>query len=152
MTASLRVNKLPQTAHTLQTNEQQSTNSLFPNEVIILHAEPTKHNSKTTNRTKHENNPEASSNKALHITNNKHYPVSILYKSIAGCYRPVRVADGLKTARYRLIENASWVLEPQGLNREEVKRTVLGWGGVGGVKYWMSLVCPVFVAVDIETI
>ena len=37
------------------------------------------------------------------------YPVSILYKSIAGRYRPVRVADGPITARYRFIKNASWV-------------------------------------------
>ena len=36
-------------------------------------------------------------------------PVSILYKSIAGRYRPVRVADGPITARYRFIKNASWV-------------------------------------------
>ena len=35
-------------------------------------------------------------------------PVSILYKSIADCYRPVRVADGPITARYRFIKNASW--------------------------------------------
>ena len=34
-------------------------------------------------------------------------PVSILYKSIAGRYRPVRVADGPITARYRFIKNAS---------------------------------------------
>ena len=34
--------------------------------------------------------------------------VSILYKSIAGRYRPVRVADGPITARYRVIKNASW--------------------------------------------
>ena len=52
------------------------------------------------------------------------YPVSILYKSIAGRYRRVRVADapitaryrfiknrdGPMTARYRFIKNASWVL------------------------------------------
>ena len=37
------------------------------------------------------------------------FPVSILYKSIAGCYRPVRVADGPITARKRFIKNASWV-------------------------------------------
>ena len=37
-------------------------------------------------------------------------PVSILYKSIAGRYRPVRVADGPTTARYRFIKNTSWVL------------------------------------------
>ena len=36
-------------------------------------------------------------------------PVSILYKSIAGRYRPVRVADGPIMARYRFIKNASWV-------------------------------------------
>ena len=35
-------------------------------------------------------------------------PVSILYKSIAGRHRPVRVADGPITARYRFIKNASW--------------------------------------------
>ena len=35
-------------------------------------------------------------------------PVSILYKSVAGRYRPVRVADGPITARYRFIKNASW--------------------------------------------
>ena len=37
------------------------------------------------------------------------YPVSILYKCIAGRYRTVRVADGPITARYRFIKNASWV-------------------------------------------
>ena len=37
------------------------------------------------------------------------FPVSILYKSIAGRYRPVRVADGPTAARYRFIKNASWV-------------------------------------------
>ena len=37
------------------------------------------------------------------------FPVSILYKSIAVRYRPVRVADGPITARYRFIKNASWV-------------------------------------------
>ena len=36
-------------------------------------------------------------------------PVSILYKSIAGRYWPVRVADGPITARYRfIIKNACW--------------------------------------------
>ena len=34
--------------------------------------------------------------------------VSILYKSIAGRYRPIRVADGPITARCRCIKNASW--------------------------------------------
>ena len=36
-------------------------------------------------------------------------PASILYKSIAGCYRSVRVADGPIGARYRFINNAYWV-------------------------------------------
>ena len=35
-------------------------------------------------------------------------PESILYKYKAGRYRPVRVADGPITARYRFIKNASW--------------------------------------------
>ena len=35
-------------------------------------------------------------------------PVSILYKSIAGRYRPVRVADGPITTRYRCIRNTTW--------------------------------------------
>ena len=34
------------------------------------------------------------------------YLASILYKSIAGRYRPVRVADGPITARYGIIKNA----------------------------------------------
>ena len=37
------------------------------------------------------------------------YPVSILHKSIAGRYLPVRVADGPITARCGFIKNASWV-------------------------------------------
>ena len=41
------------------------------------------------------------------------YPVSIPHKSIAGRYRPVRVADGPITARCRFIKNASWVLNKQ---------------------------------------
>ena len=36
------------------------------------------------------------------------FPVSILHKSIAGRYRPVRVADGPTTACYRFIKNAGW--------------------------------------------
>ena len=38
------------------------------------------------------------------------YPAGILYKSIVGRYRPVRVPDGPITARHRFIKNASWVL------------------------------------------
>ena len=37
------------------------------------------------------------------------YPVSILHKSIVGRSRPVRVADGPRTARCRFVKNASWV-------------------------------------------
>ena len=35
-------------------------------------------------------------------------PITIHYKYIAGRYRPVRLADGPITARYRFIKNASW--------------------------------------------
>ena len=35
-------------------------------------------------------------------------PISILHKSRAGRYRPVRVADGPLSARCRFIKNASW--------------------------------------------
>ena len=55
------------------------------------------------------------SEKILSLNNHYNYsftdgntPVSILYKSIAGRYRPVRVADGPITDRYRFIKNASW--------------------------------------------
>ena len=34
--------------------------------------------------------------------------VSILHKSTAGHYQPVRIADGPITARCRFIKNASW--------------------------------------------
>ena len=37
-------------------------------------------------------------------------PASILYKSIAGRYRPVSYPDGPITARYRFIKNAGWEL------------------------------------------
>ena len=37
-------------------------------------------------------------------------PASILYKSIAGRYRPVSYPDGPITARYRSIKNAYWVV------------------------------------------
>ena len=36
------------------------------------------------------------------------HTASILHKSIAGRYRPVRVADGPITARCRFIKNDSW--------------------------------------------
>ena len=45
------------------------------------------------------------SNVRTHKTGN---PASILCKSIAGRYRPVRVADGPITARRRNIKNAYW--------------------------------------------
>ena len=38
------------------------------------------------------------------------HPASILYKSSAGRYRPVRVADGPITARCRFIKNAYWAV------------------------------------------
>ena len=36
------------------------------------------------------------------------HPPSILYKSIAGRYRPVNYPDGPITVRYRFIKNACW--------------------------------------------
>ena len=39
-------------------------------------------------------------------------PASILYKSIAGRYRPVSYPDGPIMARYRFIKNAYWVIPP----------------------------------------
>ena len=51
--------------------------------------------------------------KEENISPNNHIPVSILHKSIAGRYRPVRVADGPITASYRCIKNASWDTPPQ---------------------------------------
>ena len=42
------------------------------------------------------------------VEDNPQHPVSILYKSIAGRYWPVRVADGPITARYKFIKNAHW--------------------------------------------
>ena len=44
----------------------------------------------------------------MHLDRYKYVPVSILCKSIAGRYRPVRVADGPITARCGFIKNASW--------------------------------------------
>ena len=38
----------------------------------------------------------------------QYVPANILYKYIAGRYRPVRVADGPITARHRFIKNAYW--------------------------------------------
>ena len=45
-------------------------------------------------------------------------PVSILYKSITGRYRPVKVADGQITASYRFIKNASWDTAPNNKHME----------------------------------
>ena len=43
------------------------------------------------------------------LDNSQGYPAIILYKFIAGRYRPVRVADGPITARYTFIKNDYWV-------------------------------------------
>ena len=42
------------------------------------------------------------------FSNDSSYPISILYNSKAGRYRPVRVVDGPLTARCRFIKNADW--------------------------------------------
>ena len=50
-------------------------------------------------------------NQSIRLTAYTHQtfnPVSILHKSIAGRYRPVRIADGPITARCRFMQNASW--------------------------------------------
>ena len=47
-------------------------------------------------------------------------PVSILYKSLAGRYRPVRVADGPITARYRFIKNNGWGMSIDILSRGNI--------------------------------
>ena len=56
-------------------------------------------------------NPYAVRSYACELNKGPICPVSILYKSIAGRYRPVRVADGPITARYRFIKNASWGMQ-----------------------------------------
>ena len=48
------------------------------------------------------------------------FPESILHKSIAGCCRPVRVADVPITARNRFIKNASWLVICLGSRRHVV--------------------------------
>ena len=49
-------------------------------------------------------------------------PVSILHKSTAGRYRPVRVADGPITARCRFMKNASWEVLVQDHLRSETRQ------------------------------
>ena len=57
-------------------------------------------------------------------------PASSLYKSIAGRYRPVRVADGPITARYRFIKNVYWDLE--------CLSEVVRWTKLLGIELWGS--------------
>ena len=42
------------------------------------------------------------------VSNSGNLPASILYKSIAGRYRPFSYPDGPITASYRFIKNAYW--------------------------------------------
>ena len=44
----------------------------------------------------------------MNSENIKTIPKIILHRSIAGRYRPVKLADGPITARCRVIKNASW--------------------------------------------
>ena len=46
--------------------------------------------------------------KQVRISLGKRSLAGILYKSIAGRYRPVKVTDGPIKARYRFIKNAYW--------------------------------------------
>ena len=56
-------------------------------------------------------------------------PASILYKSIAGRYRPVSYPDGPITARYRFIKNAYWVRPRIKVVRQTAKTLIrrAGW-------------------------
>ena len=60
-------------------------------------------------------------------------PASILYKSIAGRYRPVSYPDGPITARYRFIKNAYW--EYTDLERSAVEPT-RDFESVVSLHYW----------------
>ena len=53
------------------------------------------------------------------------FPVSILHESIAGYYRPVRVAAGPITARCKFIKNASWVSDRISVIRDTIKNTLV---------------------------
>ena len=46
----------------------------------------------------------------VYFINGCSFPASILYKSTAGRYRPVRAADGPITARCRFLKNAYWII------------------------------------------
>ena len=68
-------------------------------------------------------------------------PVRILHKYIAGRYRPIRVADGPITSRYRFIKNVSWGLPELHLGRMLLIKVLLNsnpfrriflWSGIRG--------------------
>ena len=66
------------------------------------------------------------------ISNIPRIPVSILHKSIAGRYRPVREADGPITARCRFINNASWDVFVEKLKKNNMWIRPLIWSYVKG--------------------
>ena len=75
--------------------------------MFVPHISPKKHQWNTYNHKccKEKESKGLSDEVRTQATNS---PVSILNKSKAGCYRPVRVADGPITARYIFIKNACW--------------------------------------------
>ena len=81
-----RVDKMERTTRILQSNKKQSYQIHFSQEVITI----------------------SDRSGTIKRQGTKPDPVSILHKSITGHYRPVRIADGPITARYRFIKNASW--------------------------------------------
>ena len=54
-------------------------------------------------------------------------PVSILYKSIAGRYRPVSYPDWPITACYRFIKNASWVCSAAISKNQDINKCAYVW-------------------------
>ena len=67
------------------------------------------------------------------------YLVSILYKSIAGRYRPVRVADGPITARYRFIRNANLVVPVSSWFIQQVRVIIIAIAPITQVTHVRSM-------------
>ena len=81
-----------------------------------------KNNKKTKKKKKKEKN------NIIWCYGNTAFPDSILYKSIAGRYRPVSYPDGPITARYKFVKNAYWVRMVSSKSYREAGGGV-GWGG-----------------------
>ena len=62
------------------------------------------------------------------------HPISILYKPIAGRYRPVRVADRPITTHYKFIKNAIWA-DPNS-KRGYLRENLLTWTDSFSSLFW----------------